>query len=67
MEKTEGMISEKDFFKKVNDYRTSQGQKTLTWSQYQRTLTMMAENSEIIRMIMEVKEEKDETTNRSTG
>ena len=52
MKKTEGMISEKDFFKKVNDYRTSQGQKTLTWSQYQRTLTMMAKDSQIIRMIV---------------
>ena len=58
MEKIEGLISEKDFFKKVNDYRMSQGQKILTWSQYQRTLTMMAKDSQIIRMIMEVKEKE---------
>ena len=56
MKKTEGMISEKDFFKKVNDYRMSQGQQILTWEQYQETLTMMAENSQIIRMIMEIEE-----------
>ena len=56
MEKPEGLISEKDFFKKVNDYRESQNQQILTWEQYQETLTMMAENSQIIRMIMEVKE-----------
>ena len=56
MEKPEGLINERDFFKKVNDYRQSQGQKILTWNQYQRTLTMMAKDSQIIRMIMEVKE-----------
>lgn len=58
MEKIEGLISEKDFFKKVNDYRMTQNQQILTWEQYQETLAMMAENSEIIRMIMEVKEKE---------
>ncbi len=56
MKKTEGIISEKDFFKKVNNYRMSQNQQILTWEQYQETLTMMAENSQIIRMIMEIEE-----------
>ena len=56
MQRIEGLISERDFFKKVNDYRMSQNQKILTWNQYQKTLTMMAKDSQIIRMIMEVKE-----------
>jgi len=34
----------------------SQNQQILTWEQYQETLTMMAENSQIIRMIMEIEE-----------
>jgi len=51
-----GLISEKDFYKKVNDYRMSHNQQILTWEQYQETLKLMAENSQIIRMIMEVKE-----------
>ena len=56
MKRIEGLISERDFFKKVNDYRASQNQRILTWEQYQETLSMLADNSEIIRMIMEVKE-----------
>ncbi len=56
MKRTEGLISEKDFFKKVNDYRMAHDQQILTWEQYQETLTMMAENSQIIRMIMEIEE-----------
>ena len=58
MEKPEGLISEKDFFKKVNDYRMAQNQQILTWEQFQETLTMMAKDSQIIRMIMEVKEQE---------
>ena len=60
MEKLEGLISEKDFFKKVNDYRATHNQQILTWKQYQDVLSMMAENGEITRMIMEIKEEKKE-------
>lgn len=55
------IINEKDFYTKVNNHRKSIGEKALTWHQYQKVLSKLADNGEIVRYIEEVIEEVKES------